>query len=189
MDNTHEVAQRVAPECRVVYVDNDPLVLVHAKALLTGTPQGATDYLHADLREPGDVLAGAARMGHPGFRGGCDAWDIGVHHRSVLACPPEFPPAPGDLDDALTHFDPTTSPGGQPVPVDQPLAKICARCGSGQAVIRAITATDPPDPEACRPHPGSRRVNRRPLPENAPRPGTNRHCDLSRRTANRPLVT
>lgn len=61
VDNTHEVAQRVAPECRVVYVDNDPLVLVHAKALLASSPQGATAYLHADLRDPGDVLAGAAR--------------------------------------------------------------------------------------------------------------------------------
>jgi O-methyltransferase involved in polyketide biosynthesis len=61
VDNTHEVAQRVAPQCRVVYVDNDPLVLVHAEALLTSAPEGATDYLHADLRDPGDVLAGAAR--------------------------------------------------------------------------------------------------------------------------------
>jgi hypothetical protein len=61
VDNTHEVAQRVAPECRVVYVDNDPLVLLHAKALLASTPEGGTAYLLADLREPGDVLAGAAR--------------------------------------------------------------------------------------------------------------------------------
>ncbi len=61
VDNTHEVAQRVAPECRIVYVDNDPLVLVHAKALLTSTPQGAASYVHADLRDPGDVLAGAAK--------------------------------------------------------------------------------------------------------------------------------
>ena len=61
VDNTHEVAQRVAPDCRIVYVDNDPLVLVHARALLTSAPQGATDYLHADLRDPADVLAGAAR--------------------------------------------------------------------------------------------------------------------------------
>jgi O-methyltransferase involved in polyketide biosynthesis len=61
VDNTHEVAQRVAPECRIVYVDNDPLVLVHARALLTSTPEGATDYLHADLRDPADVIAGAAR--------------------------------------------------------------------------------------------------------------------------------
>jgi hypothetical protein len=61
VDNTHEVAQRVAPECRVVYVDNDPLVLVHARALLTSTPEGVTDYIHADMYEPGDILAGAAR--------------------------------------------------------------------------------------------------------------------------------
>ena len=61
VDNTHEVAQRVAPESRVVYVDNDPLVLVHARALLTSTPQGATAYLQADLRDPADVIAGAAR--------------------------------------------------------------------------------------------------------------------------------
>jgi hypothetical protein len=61
VDNTHEVAQRVAPECRIVYVDNDPLVLVHARALLTSTPQGATDYVHADMHDPADILAGAAR--------------------------------------------------------------------------------------------------------------------------------
>jgi hypothetical protein len=61
MDNTHEVAQRVAPESRVVYVDNDPLVLVHAQALLTSSPEGATDYIDADLREPDKILEGAAR--------------------------------------------------------------------------------------------------------------------------------
>ncbi|GIH71828.1 SAM-dependent methyltransferase [Sphaerimonospora thailandensis] len=61
MDNTHEVAQRIAPESRIVYVDNDPLVLVHAQALLTSTPPGVTDYIEADLREPDAILAGAAR--------------------------------------------------------------------------------------------------------------------------------
>jgi S-adenosyl methyltransferase len=60
-DNVHEVAQRVAPECRIVYVDNDPLVLAHARALLTSTPEGATDYIHSDVRDPGDIIAGAAR--------------------------------------------------------------------------------------------------------------------------------
>jgi len=60
-DNTHEVAQRVAPACRIVYVDNDPLVLTHARALLTSTPQGVTDYVDADLREPAKILEGAAR--------------------------------------------------------------------------------------------------------------------------------
>jgi O-methyltransferase involved in polyketide biosynthesis len=58
-DNTHEVAQRLAPESRVVYVDNDPIVLAHARALLTSAPEGATDYIDADLREP-DVILNAA---------------------------------------------------------------------------------------------------------------------------------
>ena len=55
-DNTHEVAQSVAPDARIVYVDNDPLVLVHARALLTSTPEGATDYIDADLRDPDKIL-------------------------------------------------------------------------------------------------------------------------------------
>ena len=59
-NNTHQVAQRIAPEARIVYVDNDPLVLAHARALLTSTPQGATAYIHADLRDPEKILAEAA---------------------------------------------------------------------------------------------------------------------------------
>ncbi len=58
-DNTHQVAQRVAPESRIVYVDNDPLVLAHARALLTSTPEGTTDYIHADMHDPGEIIAGA----------------------------------------------------------------------------------------------------------------------------------
>jgi S-adenosyl methyltransferase len=61
-NNTHEVAQAVAPESRIVYVDNDPIVLTHARALLTSNPAGATDYIDADLREPEQILAGAAQM-------------------------------------------------------------------------------------------------------------------------------
>ncbi|MFB4298873.1 SAM-dependent methyltransferase [Actinomadura sp. NTSP31] len=60
VDNTHEVAQRVAPEARIVYVDNDPLVLAHARALLTSTPEGTTSYIDADIREPGAIMAKAA---------------------------------------------------------------------------------------------------------------------------------
>jgi hypothetical protein len=60
-DNTHQVAQAVAPQSRIVYVDNDPLVLVHARALLTSAPQGATDYIEADLHEPEKILQEAAR--------------------------------------------------------------------------------------------------------------------------------
>ncbi|MEO3809081.1 SAM-dependent methyltransferase [Sphaerisporangium sp. B11E5] len=59
-DNTHEVAQRAAPRARVVYVDNDPLVLTHARALLTSTPEGATSYVDADLRDPDRILGAAA---------------------------------------------------------------------------------------------------------------------------------
>ncbi|GGV41832.1 hypothetical protein GCM10010182_78150 [Actinomadura cremea] len=59
-DNTHEVAQRVAPDSRIVYVDNDPLVLAHARALLTGTPEGACDYVDADARDPEGILRAAA---------------------------------------------------------------------------------------------------------------------------------
>ena len=61
MDNAHEVAQRVASQSRIVYADNDPLVLVHARALLTGTPQGACDYVDGDLHDPDKILAEAAR--------------------------------------------------------------------------------------------------------------------------------
>jgi hypothetical protein len=59
-NNTHEVAQSVAADCRIVYVDNDPVVLAHARALLTSTPEGATDYIDADLRNADQILAKAA---------------------------------------------------------------------------------------------------------------------------------
>ncbi|GAA4943605.1 SAM-dependent methyltransferase [Streptomonospora halophila] len=59
--NTHEVAREVAPGARVVYVDNDPVVLTHARALLAGGDDVTTDYIDADLREPEHMLAGAAR--------------------------------------------------------------------------------------------------------------------------------
>ncbi len=57
--NTHEVAQSIDPRARVVYADNDPLVLTHARALLTSSPEGVTAYLDADLRDPDRILADA----------------------------------------------------------------------------------------------------------------------------------
>jgi len=60
-NNTHEIAQRVAPDSRVVYVDNDPIVLAHARDLLTGSQAGATAYLDADLRDTAAILKEAAR--------------------------------------------------------------------------------------------------------------------------------
>jgi O-methyltransferase involved in polyketide biosynthesis len=58
-DNTHQVAQAIAPDARIVYVDNDPLVLVHARALLTSTPEGVTEYIEADLNDPDAIIAAA----------------------------------------------------------------------------------------------------------------------------------
>jgi O-methyltransferase involved in polyketide biosynthesis len=61
-ENTHEVAQSIAPECRVVYVDNDPIVLAHARALLTSALPGTTSYVDADAHEPEAILQAAARV-------------------------------------------------------------------------------------------------------------------------------
>jgi hypothetical protein len=60
--NVHEVAQAIAPACRIVYVDNDPMVVAHARARMTSTPEGVTAYLHADLRNPETILT------HPQLR-------------------------------------------------------------------------------------------------------------------------
>lgn len=60
-DNTHDVAQRVAPDSRIVYVDHDPVVISHARALLKSRPEGRTDYIQADLRDWDTIRAGAAR--------------------------------------------------------------------------------------------------------------------------------
>jgi S-adenosyl methyltransferase len=59
-ENTHEVAQRVAPESRIVYVDNDPVVLIHARALLSSSGEGRTAYVDADLHDPDKILDAAA---------------------------------------------------------------------------------------------------------------------------------
>ena len=60
-DNTHDVAQRAAPGARIVYADYDPVVLTHAKALLTSTPEGKTDYIQVDVRDPEVILSAARR--------------------------------------------------------------------------------------------------------------------------------
>jgi hypothetical protein len=78
-ENTHEVAQRVAPTSRVVYVDNDPLVLAHARALLTSTPEGVTNYIDADLREPAGILSAAAMtldFNAPSRSSSAESWGI-----------------------------------------------------------------------------------------------------------------
>ncbi|MFD8387710.1 SAM-dependent methyltransferase [Streptomyces sp. NPDC059680] len=60
--NLHQIAQQVAPDARIVYCDNDPIVLAHAAALLRSTPEGATEYLQADVRDPDAIIAGAKEI-------------------------------------------------------------------------------------------------------------------------------
>ncbi|MEU9469615.1 SAM-dependent methyltransferase [Streptomyces avermitilis] len=60
-ENVHQIAQRINPDSRVVYVDNDPVVLAHARALLNSGPEGATDYIDADLNSPAQILEAAAK--------------------------------------------------------------------------------------------------------------------------------
>jgi hypothetical protein len=81
-DNTHEVAQDLAPGCRVVYVDNDPIVLAHARALLTSETEGATAYLDEDVRDVGELVRAAAAtldFGQP----------VGVMLIGILQCIPD----------------------------------------------------------------------------------------------------
>ncbi len=62
VNNTHEVAQGLAPDCRIVYVENDPLVLAHARALLTSSREGSCDYIDADLHEPEKILTAVSQL-------------------------------------------------------------------------------------------------------------------------------
>ena len=82
-NNTHEVAQRVNPQARIVYVDNDPIMLSHARALLTSTPEGACAYLDADLRDTVRILreAAAPSTSRAGRAAGVGRGPVGVSMR------------------------------------------------------------------------------------------------------------
>ena len=123
-DNTHEVAQRVNPAARVVYVDNDPIVLAHARALMSGQGLGATTAILADLRDPAAILA------HPQVRAAID-FDrpIGLILVAVLhfITEDEHPDAivktlrdalPAGSHVVLSHGTPDTKPGDDSVVVD-----------------------------------------------------------------------
>ena len=109
-DNTHEVAQRVAPEFRIVYVDNDPLVLAHARALLTSTAEGACDYIDGDLRDPEAIMAEAARTLDFGQPVAPDAaGDLAPHPRRRRAVP-DRPAADGRAGPGQLSWPSTTPP-------------------------------------------------------------------------------
>jgi len=61
-NNTHEIAQRAAPDSRIVYVDNDPIVLTHARALLAGGPEGSIQYIDGDLRDVASIIGAAKTL-------------------------------------------------------------------------------------------------------------------------------
>ena len=112
--NTHEVAQRVAPESRVMYVDNDPIVLAHARALLTSGPAGETAYVDADLRDTGRVLAEAAGVldfGQP----------IALMLLGVLHCIPDADDPHGTVTQLLAAV-----PSGSYLTVAHPASDIAA---------------------------------------------------------------
>jgi trans-aconitate methyltransferase len=119
--NTHEVAQRIAPESRIVYVDNDPMVLAHARALLTSSPEGKCSYIDADIREPGKIVSAAAEV--------LDfTKPIGVVLMAVL----QFVP---DDDDpyGLVRRLMETVPGGSYLVISHPASDIQAAAMAGMA--------------------------------------------------------
>jgi hypothetical protein len=121
--NTHEVAQHAAPDSRVVYVDNDPIVLAHARALLTSDPPGATDYIDADLRNTGVILAQAARtldFSRP----------VAVMLVGILQCIPDEDDPRGIVAALMDAVPP-----GSYLAVSHPAADVYAQARAGAALL------------------------------------------------------
>jgi hypothetical protein len=113
-DNTHEVAQRIAPESRIVYTDNDPIVLVHARALLTGSALGSTTYIHADVRDIERILDEARQtldFSRP----------VGVIMAGLMHCVPDEDDPAGIVAKVLAAV-----PSGSHLALSQPAADINA---------------------------------------------------------------
>jgi hypothetical protein len=122
-NNTHEIAQRAAPDSRIVYVDNDPIVLAHARALLTSDPGGATDYIDADLRNTGAILAQAARtldFGRP----------VAVMLVGILQCIPDEDDPRGIVAALMDGVPP-----GSYLAISHPAADVHAEARAGAAVL------------------------------------------------------
>lgn len=119
--NTHEVAQRIAPESRIVYVDSDPMVLAHARALLTSTADGKCSYIDADIRDPDKILADAAKV-----------IDFNRPVAVVLMAVLQFVP---DADDpyGLVRRLMAAMPGGSYLVISHPASDIQAAAMAGMA--------------------------------------------------------
>jgi O-methyltransferase involved in polyketide biosynthesis len=129
--NTHEVAQQIAPESRIVYVDNDPMVLAHARALLTSTKQGACAYIDADLRDAKDILAEAART-----------LDFGQPVAVVLLGVMQFIPE-GEHPQAITDTLKAACVPGSYLVLGQPASDVVPE-QMGEAVARTSKLTSDP---------------------------------------------
>jgi hypothetical protein len=117
-NNTHEVAQGIAPESKIVYVDNDPVVLAHARALLTSSMEGTTDYIDADIRDTGRILDRAARVldfSRP----------VAVMLVAVLHCIPDS----GRPEDIVARLVGAACPGSF-VTISHPASDIAAEAGA-----------------------------------------------------------
>jgi len=122
-NNTHEVAQRAAPDSRVVYVDNDPIVLAHARALLTSDPDGVTDYVDADLRNTGAILTQAARTLDFGRQ-------VAVMLAGILQCIPDEDDPRGIVAALMDGVPP-----GSYLAISHPAADVHAEARAGAAVL------------------------------------------------------
>jgi hypothetical protein len=122
-NNTHEVAQRIAPSSRIVYVDNDPIVLVHARALLASHPDGATSYVHADARDTERILEQAVEtldFSQP----------VGLMMVGLMHCIPD-----ADDPEGLVNTFLDAVPSGSYLTLSQPAADINTKMMSGTAAI------------------------------------------------------
>jgi hypothetical protein len=136
-DNTHEVAQRNAPDCRVLYVDNDPISISHGRALLAANPARNVDYIGGDLRDPANLLLAAA-----------DYLDfsepVGLMMLSLLHCIPDADDPAGLVAQMIGAI-----PAGSYLAISHPASDIHAeQIAAGSAVLnRSLSA-----PVAFRPH-------------------------------------
>jgi hypothetical protein len=128
-NNTHEVAQRAAADARIVYVDNDPIVLAHARALLTSDPGGATDYIDADLRNTGAILAQAEWT--------LDfARPVAVMLVGILQCIPDEDDPRAIVAALMDGFPP-----GSYLAISHPAADVHAQARAGAALLNEGLAT------------------------------------------------
>ncbi|HEY6494027.1 MAG TPA: SAM-dependent methyltransferase [Trebonia sp.] len=119
--NTHEVAQGIAPESRIVYVDHDPMVLAHARALLTSTPEGRCAYVDADIRDPEKILAAAAEV-----------LDLGQPVAVVLMAVLQFVPDEADPAAIISRLMEAV-PAGSYLVISHPASDLQAAAMAGMA--------------------------------------------------------